>query len=195
MEENENKIDLKRMASLLNGFDGIEKKEDEYFIDFKKYFKSSNNDINVDLYDLLNTLKYKGKIEGYSNISSHKNIIRDITSNINFKNVKNSKATLVLFIMNPNISLFAINELLETVHDSISSKADIVFGSYSDERLKTDELKYFIIYTGIENDISYEADEKYQKLIHENKILREQNERMKNSLLSLKMEKGMNYGR
>lgn len=197
MEDKKNKIDLERMANLLNDSNGYNKIEtEENFLDFKNFFENSSSNINIDLEDLFNALKYKGRIAGYSNISTFEDISKDITSNIDFaENSKNAKTGLFIFFTNPNISLFSLNEVLQKVHGDISSEAEVIFGIKSDKSLKEDDIKYFVIFTGIENEILYKdnSDEKYLKLIHENRILKKQNERLENTLLSLKINKGHSY--
>lgn len=166
----------------------LEKKN--VFFDFEDYFKSSNKTVNIDINEFLDTFKHQGKIEGYTNICSLENLIEDVSSNINFKKIKTSKSIRIIFIYNQKMSLFTLQDLLSKIYDTVSAECEIIFGTHTDNSLTVEEVKYFIISSGIQNDNSYDNSKSKlsKKLIDENRTLKLENERLKNTLMSLKFK-------
>jgi len=180
-------IDLDRMARLLNNFNGNEENiAREHFIDFKDYLTSSDDAINIcndDIYDLFS---YEGKIVGYSGISNYDKLKEKIVSNIENNNIKKFECAMIVFIYNPEVSFFKINDLMEKTNDSLPSDVELVFGGYLDSKLAIDEIKYFMLISGIKDE-EIKIEEEYKKLLSENRYLKKQNKRMQESLLCMKI--------
>ena len=167
----------------------IDLEKQELFIDLKKHINSSNDNINLNLEDLFKALSHKGQIKGCSSISNLENIEKDIFANIDFKEVSNSKCALFFFVTNPNISLFTVNDIMMNIDEKFSFENETIIGTNSDENIKEDEIKYLLLFTGIENNVvSNKEDYDLEKLVYENRVLKEENERMKNTLLGLKLK-------
>lgn len=184
------KIDINRMSKLLDDFNEvgvntIEKKK--AFIDLKKAF--SDNYLNPNLDDLLDILNIKGSINAYSGISETNNASEDIALNIKLHKIKRFHSGFLILITNPKFPIFRLDKIMQELFDKIVEYDDFQFGAYSDEELKNNEIKYFAIFSNIENVLSLEPSNKlqdsYKKLLTENKYLKEQNERMQQSLISL----------
>ena len=75
------------------------------------------------------------------------------------------------------------------IDEKFSFENETIIGTNSDENIKEDEIKYLLLFTGIENNVvSNKEDYDLEKLVYENRVLKEENERMKNTLLGLKLK-------
>jgi cell division protein FtsZ len=72
-----------------------------------------------------------------------------------------AKGILIHFNIHPQVSLFAINDVMGTINDRMDSNAEIIFGTTSDSTLEKDEVKITIVATGFEsrNDELEETNE------------------------------------
>ena len=61
-----------------------------------------------------------------------------------------AKGILIHFNIHPQVSLFAINDVMGTINDRMDSNAEIIFGTTSDSTLEKDEVKITIVATGFE---------------------------------------------
>jgi cell division protein FtsZ len=62
-----------------------------------------------------------------------------------------AKGMLIHFNINPQVSLFAINNVMEKIHETIDSNAEVIFGTTTDPSLEKDEVKITIVATGFES--------------------------------------------
>ena len=62
-----------------------------------------------------------------------------------------AKGILIHFNIHPQVSLFAINDVMGSINDRMDSNAEIIFGTTSDRTLETDEVKITIVATGFES--------------------------------------------
>lgn len=195
------KLDLKRMQRLLNGlnndsssFNKID--SDVFRISDTDCFNSNSNDINIDQADMCRALSFKGNIKGYTNISPVDTLFDDIVLNLGIDNIKNCKSMIVTYTVNPDVSFFGIGDIMKNLNDMVNDDCEMVFGTQTSLDLHKEVVEYKILLTGIDSkrtkDISinsnFDSDIKYKELFEENKLLKDQNERMKLSLLSLKKE-------
>ncbi len=72
-----------------------------------------------------------------------------------------AKGILIHFNIHPQVSLFAINNVMGSIHDNIDSNAEIIFGTTTDSTLQTDEVKITIVATGFES--KNDTDDDYDK--------------------------------
>ncbi len=120
-----------------------------------------NSDINTDFADVKTIMQHRGmalmgigKAKGEN--AAQKALEDAIDSPLLDKvSLSGAKGILIHFNIHPQVSLFAINDVMSSIHDTIDSNAEIIFGTTSDSTLETDEVKITIVATGFEskNDI------------------------------------------
>lgn len=126
-----------------------------------------NSDINTDFADVKTIMQHKGmalmgigKAKGEN--AAQKALEDAIDSPLLDKvSLGGAKGILIHFNIHPQVSLFAINDVMSRIHDTIDSNAEIIFGTTSDNTLETDEVKITIVATGFEskNDPIVETEE------------------------------------
>lgn len=206
-------IDLGRMQKLLNGFNNDISYENEVK-DFtpQKKIKDNNIGIGLGMQDINYMLKANGRIGGFSNTVHAYDLYNDIVNNIPNFDIVNAKNIAFIYIVNPNISMFAIGDVMEKIHEQLLSKdIGVVFGTETNESLAVDMIEYRVIITGIEQhettedifkdleskdtdlrfhkqlyDENYHLKRKIEELENKNKTLNNYNRRLENSLLGLK---------
>ncbi|WP_321311257.1 cell division protein FtsZ [Halarcobacter sp.] len=124
-----------------------------------------NSDINTDFADVKTIMQHKGmalmgigKAKGEN--AAQKALEDAIDSPLLDKvSLSGAKGILIHFNTHPQVSLFAINDVMSKIHETIDSNAEIIFGTTSDSTLETDEVKITIVATGFEskNDTHFET--------------------------------------
>jgi len=61
-----------------------------------------------------------------------------------------AKGMLIHFHIHPEISLFAINDVMTQLHSTIDGNAEVIFGTTTDTSLENDEVKITIVATGFD---------------------------------------------
>ena len=116
-----------------------------------------NSDINTDFADVKTIMQHRGmalmgigKAKGEN--ASQRALEDAIDSPLLDKvSLGGAKGILIHFNIHPQVSLFAINDVMSSIHDTIDSNAEIIFGTTSDSTLETDEVKITIVATGFES--------------------------------------------
>ncbi len=116
-----------------------------------------NSDINTDFADVKAIMQHRGmalmgigKAKGEN--AAQKALEDAIDSPLLDKvSLGGAKGILIHFNIHPQVSLFAINDVMSRIHDTIDSNAEIIFGTTSDSTLETDEVKITIVATGFES--------------------------------------------
>jgi cell division protein FtsZ len=116
-----------------------------------------NSDINTDFADVKTIMQHKGmalmgigKAKGET--AAQRALENAIDSPLLDKvSLSGAKGILIHFNIHPQVSLFAINDVMSKIHDTIDSNAEIIFGTTSDSTLETDEVKITIVATGFES--------------------------------------------
>ncbi len=116
-----------------------------------------NSDINTDFADVKTIMQHKGmalmgigKAKGEN--AAQKALEDAIESPLLDKvSLGGAKGILIHFNIHPQVSLFAINDVMSSIHNTIDSNAEIIFGTTSDNTLETDEVKITIVATGFES--------------------------------------------
>jgi len=126
-----------------------------------------NSDINTDFADVKTIMQHRGmalmgigKAKGED--AAQKALEDAIDSPLLDKvSLNGAKGILIHFNIHPQVSLFAINDVMGTINDRMDSNAEIIFGTTSDSTLETDEVKITIVATGFEskNDEHEESSE------------------------------------
>ncbi len=126
-----------------------------------------NSDINTDFADVKTIMQHRGmalmgigKAKGEN--AAQRALENAIESPLLDKvSLSGAKGILIHFNIHPQVSLFAINDVMSRIHDTIDSNAEIIFGTTSDNTLETDEVKITIVATGFESkNLSPEVETK-----------------------------------
>ena len=133
-----------------------------------------NSDINTDFADVKTIMQHRGmalmgigKAKGEN--AAQKALEDAIDSPLLDKvSLNGAKGILIHFNIHPQVSLFAINDVMGTINDRMDSNAEIIFGTTSDATLETDEVKITIVATGFEskNDEYEEPSENAEEGTH-----------------------------
>ncbi|NQY21520.1 MAG: cell division protein FtsZ [Campylobacteraceae bacterium] len=116
-----------------------------------------NADINMDFADVKTIMQHKGMaLMGIGRAKGEDAAIRALEDAIESPlldkvSLSGAKGILIHFNIHPQISLFAINNVMEKIHETIDSNAEIIFGTTSDKNLEKDEVKITIVATGFES--------------------------------------------
>jgi len=115
-----------------------------------------NSDINTDFADVKTIMQHKGlALMGIGRAKGDDAALRALEDAIDSPlldkvSLSGAKGILIHFNIHPQVSLFAINNVMGTIHDTIDSNAEIIFGTTSDDSLEKDEVKITIVATGFE---------------------------------------------
>jgi len=116
-----------------------------------------NADINMDFADVKTIMQHRGMaLMGIGRAKGDDAALRALEDAIESPlldkvSLSGAKGILIHFNIHPQISLFAINNVMERIHETIDSNAEIIFGTTSDKTLEKDEVKITIVATGFES--------------------------------------------
>ncbi|WP_083568543.1 cell division protein FtsZ [Arcobacter sp. LA11] len=116
-----------------------------------------NSDINTDFADVKTIMQHRGMaLMGIGKAKGENAAQRALEDAIDSPlldkvSLGGAKGILIHFNIHPQVSLFAINDVMSSIHDTIDSNAEIIFGTTSDSTLETDEVKITIVATGFES--------------------------------------------
>lgn len=116
-----------------------------------------NSDINTDFADVKTIMQHKGMaLMGIGKAKGENAAQRALEDAIDSPlldkvSLNGAKGILIHFNIHPQVSLFAINDVMGTINERMDSNAEIIFGTTSDRTLETDEVKITIVATGFES--------------------------------------------
>ncbi|MFW0712826.1 cell division protein FtsZ [Aliarcobacter butzleri] len=128
----------------------------------------SGADINADFADVKTIMKHKGiALMGIGKAKGEDATQRALENAINSPLLEKvpldgAKGILIHFTVNPEISLLAISDIMETVHEKVDQNAQIIFGTTTDATFDRDEVKITIIATGFESKNEEKSDSQDQ---------------------------------
>ena len=117
-----------------------------------------NSDINTDFADVKTIMQHKGMaLMGIGRAKGEDAARRALEDAIDSPlldkvSLNGAKGILIHFNIHPQVSLFAINDVMGSINDRMDSNAEIIFGTTSDSTLEKDEVKITIVATGFETD-------------------------------------------
>lgn len=125
-----------------------------------------NSDINTDFADVKTIMQHRGMaLMGIGKAKGENAAQRALEDAIESPlldkmSLNGAKGILIHFNIHPQVSLFAINDVMGSINDRMDHNAEIIFGTTSDRTLETDEVKITIVATGFEskNDTDLEAN-------------------------------------
>ena len=116
-----------------------------------------NSDINTDFADVKTIMQHRGMaLMGIGRAKGENAAQRALEDAIDSPlldkvSLNGAKGILIHFNIHPQVSLFAINDVMGTINDRMDSNAEIIFGTTSDSTLEKDEVKITIVATGFES--------------------------------------------
>lgn len=125
-----------------------------------------NSDINTDFADVKTIMQHKGMaLMGIGRAKGEDAAQRALEDAIESPlldkmSLSGAKGILIHFNINPNVSMFAISDIMTRIHDTIDGNAEIIFGTTTNSELDTDEVKITIVATGFESTKPYIEEEK-----------------------------------
>lgn len=125
-----------------------------------------NSDINTDFADVKTIMQHRGMaLMGIGKAKGENAAQRALEDAIESPlldkmSLNGAKGILIHFNIHPQVSLFAINDVMGSINDRMDSNAEIIFGTTSDRTLETDEVKITIVATGFESKNDDEITEK-----------------------------------
>ncbi|MBD3841237.1 MAG: cell division protein FtsZ [Campylobacterales bacterium] len=126
--------------------------------------KQGSDDINVDFADVKTIMQHKGialmgigkaKGENAANNALEQAIKSPLLDEIS---LGRAKGIMIHWTVNPNVSLFAITDVMENINETIEGNPEIIFGTTTDENLATDEIKITIVATGFDPNDADDED-------------------------------------
>ncbi len=115
-----------------------------------------DSDINADFADVRTLMEYKGlALMGIGRAKGEGAALKALEKAINSPlldkmSLTGAKGILVHFNINPEASLFAISNVMESIQDTIDPNAAVVWGTSTNSSLERDEVKITIVATGFE---------------------------------------------
>ncbi len=127
--------------------------------------KPGSDDINVDFSDVKTIMQHKGlalmgigKAKGDN--AAHEALEQAIKSPLLDEiSLDGAKGIMIHWTVNPNVSMFAIGDVMENINDTLSGNPEIIFGTTTDDNIAVDEIKITIVATGFESTDDFEIDE------------------------------------
>jgi cell division protein FtsZ len=115
-----------------------------------------HGDVNTDFADVQTIMQHKGMaLMGIGKAKGEDAAMNAVENAINSPlldkmSLSGAKGMLIHFHIHPQVSLFAINDVMMKINQTIDSNAEIIFGTTTDESLSNDEVKITIVATGFE---------------------------------------------
>lgn len=116
-----------------------------------------NGDVNTDFADVQTIMQHRGMaLMGIGRAKGENAAMDALMSAIESPlldkmSLSGAKGMLIHFHIHPEVSLFAINNVMAEIHDTIDGNAEMIFGTTTDPSLSNDEVKITIVATGFES--------------------------------------------
>jgi len=119
--------------------------------------KPGSDDINVDFADVKTIMQHRGialmgigkaKGDNAAEDALQQAIRSPLLDEIA---LDGAKGIMIHWTVNPNVSMFAIGDVMENIHESLIGTPDIIMGTTTDDNLAVDEIKITIVATGFES--------------------------------------------
>ncbi|MEA3288904.1 MAG: cell division protein FtsZ [Campylobacterota bacterium] len=118
--------------------------------------KPGSDDINVDFADVKTIMQHKGialmgigKAKG-DNAAQEALELAIKSPLLDEISLSGARGIMIHWTVNPNVSMFAIGDVMENINDTVEGNPEIIFGTTTDDNLATDEIKITIVATGFE---------------------------------------------
>ena len=131
--------------------------------------KQGSGDVNVDFADVKTIMQHRGMaIMGIGKATGDDSAMMALEKAIKSPlldeiSLSGAKGIMIHWTINPNVSMFAIGNVMETIEEALHGNPDIIFGTTTNEDLALDEIKITIVATGFET-----SDEDDKELLKQN---------------------------
>jgi len=110
----------------------------------------SNSDIHIDFTDYKEILNYRGRISGYHyDVMKLDELEKEINDTV-IDDLKNAKGILIEFKINQKESLFALNNILISIQESVNNDVEVIFGTKIYSIINLGEISCKILLTGLD---------------------------------------------
>ena len=127
--------------------------------------KPGSDDINVDFADVKTIMQHKGiALMGIGKAKGDNAASRALEEAVKSPlldeiSLSGAKGIMIHWTTNPNVSMFAISDVMEDINDILTGNPEIIFGTTSDNNMDVDEIKITIVATGFESSEQEEPTE------------------------------------
>ncbi|MEA3512282.1 MAG: cell division protein FtsZ [Campylobacterota bacterium] len=127
--------------------------------------KPGSSDINVDFADIKTIMQHKGvALMGIGKAKGDDAAIRALEEAIKSPlldeiSISGAKGIMIHWTVNPDVSMFAVSDVMENIHDSLTGNPEIIVGTTTDENLAIDEIKITIVATGFDSKEEYQEED------------------------------------
>ncbi len=119
--------------------------------------KPGSDDINVDFADVKTIMQHRGialmgigKAKGED--AAHKALEQAVKSPLLDEiSLSGAKGIMIHWTVNPNVSMFALGDVMEHINETLTGNPEIIFGTTTDDNLAVDEIKITIVATGFDS--------------------------------------------
>jgi len=114
----------------------------------------SRKDFNTDIADIKTIMSYRGMaLIGIGKAKGENAAFNALENAINSPLLEKialngAQGILIHFTISPKFSILAVNDIMQTVKQTINSNPNIIFGSTLDKNMESDETKITIVATG-----------------------------------------------
>jgi cell division protein FtsZ len=119
--------------------------------------KPGSGGINVDFADVKTVMQYKGMAIMGIGMAKGENAAQKALENaiksplLDEISLSGAQGIMIHWSINPKVSMFALSDIMENIHDTIDGDAYVIFGTTTDDTLDTDEVKITIVATGFQD--------------------------------------------
>ena len=126
--------------------------------------KAGGGGINVDFADVKTIMQYKGmSIMGIGKAKGDNAAQRALEDAIKSPlldeiSLSGAQGIMIHWTISPEVSMFAMNDIMENINDTIDGDAYVIFGTTPDATLSSDEVKITIVATGFQDEGEIEEE-------------------------------------
>jgi len=122
--------------------------------------KPGGGGINVDFADVKTVMQYKGMAIMGIGTAKGDNAAKKALENaiksplLDEICLSGAQGIMIHWTVSPKVSMFALSDIMENIHDTIDGDAYVIFGTTTDNTLDIDEVKITIVATGFQDTSS-----------------------------------------
>lgn len=113
-------------------------------------FGKLSDDINLDMNDICELLKYDGRISGYIFETTIKNLNSNFSNKIDISEIKSAKAIIILWVIHPDVSMAIIGNMMEMCNDLISDDCEVIMATHTLSAITQNSVEVKIIMSGLD---------------------------------------------
>lgn len=119
--------------------------------------KPGSGGINVDFADVKTVMQYKGLAIMGIGTAKGENASQEALENaiksplLDEISLSGAQGIMIHWTVSPKVSMFALSDIMENIHETISGDAYVIFGTTTNDNLDLDEVKITIVATGFQD--------------------------------------------